>query len=166
MDDDWAGALSAYERALRLDAAHALAVSGRALSQEILEKQRALNVYVAAPLRLTSERVARAARANIVAAAAITSHSKRLRESVSTIEFYLEKAQVPVQVAVLSDGKTDVQVRRIGIVGKHTRKVIQLTPGEYQFEGRRRGYKSHLVSLNIPFDVSQIEVSVVCDEPI
>ena len=80
------------------------------------------------------------------------------------IESVLDSARTPVDVAVVSDGNTHVEVRRVGIVGKHKRKVIQLTPGEYQLEGRRKGYKSKIVFLSVPLDVASVEVRVECNE--
>jgi len=84
----------------------------------------------------------------------------------NSVRDYLQQAQVPVSVAVVSNGATDVSVRRVGQVGKHKRKTIQLTPGLYEFEGRRNGYKSTLVELEIPYGVANIEVRVEANERI
>ena len=65
-----------------------------------------------------------------------------------------------------SDGKTDITVRRIGIVGKTLEKVIKLRPGDYTFEGTRTGYKSKLINISVPVDGEGIEIRIICDEQI
>ena len=79
-------------------------------------------------------------------------------------EITLYETKVPI--TVISDGQTSVTVRGVGRVGVVTSKIIELKPGRYAFEGKRTGYKSVLVWLDIPPDQSEILVSVVCNEQI
>ena len=67
---------------------------------------------------------------------------------------------------VRSDGKTEISVRRVGIVGKTLEKVINLRPGDYTFEGKRAGYKSKLVKLTVPFNGTGLDIKIICDEQI
>ncbi|MEQ8938939.1 MAG: hypothetical protein RLT30_09585, partial [Gammaproteobacteria bacterium] len=71
-----------------------------------------------------------------------------------------------VDVVVKSDNKTNVLVRGVGIVGMTDSKTIQLKPGSYKFEGKREGYKSKLIDVLVPYDKNQMQLTVVCDEPI
>lgn len=164
--DDWRGAHSAYRQALGIDSDHANARLGRDRAQAIITAQTQFRGYIAQPLRLASDRVEKFVRREIEQYADLLRDSPTLAALERQVQEYLRKAQLPVTVAVRSDGNTDVSVRRVGLVGKHRVKEIQLTPGRYEFEGRRRGYKSALVELEIPYGVSEIDVQVVADERI
>ena len=72
----------------------------------------------------------------------------------------------PVNVNVISDGKTFVSVRGVGKVGETTGKTIQLKPGTYSFEGKREGYRSKLIEVSIPLNRSDVQVTVIADERI
>ena len=70
-----------------------------------------------------------------------------------------------MKITVISDGLTEISVRRVGQVGRHERATIELTPGRYELEGRRPGYRSKLVALDVNFGIERMQVEVVCDEP-
>ena len=164
--DQWPAARAAYEQALSIEANHKQAASGREQADAIIAAQASLAGYVAKPIRLATPRVGEFARQQLIAFKPLLSASPRLSSLEGQVQEYLKKAQVPVTVAIESDGVTDVSVRRVGLVGKHKTKRIQLTPGRYEFEGKRRGYKSALVALEIPYGVTEIAVKVVANERI
>jgi len=164
--DRWPAAQAAFERALAIEANHKLAASGREQAKSIIAAQASLEGYVAKPLRLATPRVGQFARKQLIAFKPLLSVSPTLANLEVQVQEYLKKAQMPVNVAIQSDGATDVSVRRVGLVGKHKTKQIQLTPGRYEFEGKRRGYKSALVELEIPYGVTEIAVQVVANERI
>jgi hypothetical protein len=66
----------------------------------------------------------------------------------------------------MSDNMTDVRVRGIGKLGVILHKTIQLKPGNYTFEGTRKGFKSKLLQVLIPYDQNNYSVSIICDESI
>ncbi len=163
---DWVRARDAYGAVLVLDPTNAEAVEREALAANVVTALTRVDRYLAAPLRLASDEVAQAARSELIRAAPFAADSEVLRERLAELAEYLEQREVPAAVTVLSDGRTEVTVRRVGQVGRTERKVIQLTPGEYDFEGSRSGYKSTLVRLTIPFGATTAQVRVVCDEPV
>jgi hypothetical protein len=71
-----------------------------------------------------------------------------------------------ITVEVISDNQTHILVRGVGVVGQTSLKTIQLTPGNYTFEGKRKGYKSKLINVLIPYDKPTFSLSIHCDEPI
>ena len=164
--DRWQVAQAAFERALAIEANHQLATSGREQATAIIAAKASLEGYVAKPLRLATPRVGQFARQQLIAFKPLLSASPTLADLEVQVQDYLKKAQVPVAVSIQSDGVTDVSVRRVGLVGKHKTKQIQLTPGRYEFEGKRRGYRSALVELEIPYGVTEIAVQVVANERI
>ena len=71
-----------------------------------------------------------------------------------------------IPVTVMSDNMTDIRVRGIGNLGVILHKTIQLKPGNYFFEGTRKGFKSKLLRVLIPYDQNNYSVSIICDESI
>jgi len=165
-NDDFSTARARFEQVLAINPTHKEATSGGLEAQAIVTAKGKLTGYLAQPLRLASPRVAEFARRDLITSQALLAKSAQLRILDNSVREYLALAQVPVSVAVVSDGATDISVRRVGQVGKHKRKTIQLTPGLYEFEGRRSGYKSALVELEIPYGVASMEIRVEANERI
>lgn len=92
--------------------------------------------------------------------------SATLANTVATLEQTLALWLQEKKVTVMSDGKSTVKVRRVGIVGVTKSKEIQLRPGNYEFECTRRGYRSKIVPHFVPPDRSASTVTVTCDVPI
>lgn len=83
-------------------------------------------------------------------------------ELMSQLQLYSQK----VAITVLSDNKTYVEVRSVGKVGVVTEKTISLLPGDYLFEGKRIGYVTKTVHVNItPKDLDK-QVTVIANERI
>jgi hypothetical protein len=76
----------------------------------------------------------------------------------------MTRVNTPILVTVISDNQTYVLVRSVGKVGVVFQKNIQLKPGNYTFEGTRKGFKSKLVQAFIPYDQDSFRVRVICDE--
>ena len=142
------------------------ATQGLKVSTGIVKSLRQLQFHIDSPLRLGSKNVAATARQALIAAGQFEKASGTLKTRIDQLEIYLQKAAVPAEITILSDGETDIQVRGIGFVGKVKQKMILLVPGFYTLEGRRAGYKSKLVNLTIAVDVRRMSTSVVCDERI
>ena len=66
----------------------------------------------------------------------------------------------------LSDNNTDIYVRGVGKVGKTIKKVIMLKTGSYFFEGRRQGYKTKLIKLEVMLEDLNYVIEVICNESI
>ncbi len=164
--DNWSRASSDYAAVLRIDPANKEAVVGQQDAQRLLGAFTSLETHLQQPIRLATSRVATHVKGELVTLQPYRAESPRLAQLMTGIEDVLARASIPANVAVISDGNTHVEVRRVGIVGQHKRKVIQLTPGEYQLEGRRKGYKSKIVFLQVPLDVASVEIRVECNERI
>ena len=165
-NDDWDRAYQAFSKARSIDPANAAATEGERIAAELLAGRRGLDSFLKRPDRLASKTVAAAARQVLEKVRYLTGLSPTLKDSTEKLSKLIEQASRPVEVLVKSDGKTDITVRRIGIVGKTLGKVIKLRPGDYTFEGRRAGYKSKLINLSVPVDGENIEIRIICDEQI
>jgi tetratricopeptide (TPR) repeat protein len=164
--DDWARALGLFAQAKTMQPVNQTAVDGHALAQTITTTQDTLASYLLAPQRLSSPNVSAMAKKAISLARPMETFSPSLVAMTGRLvqEIALYETKIPVQV--ISDGQTSVAVRGVGRVGVVTSKTISLKPGRYAFEGKRAGYKSVLVWLEISPGQSDVQVSIVCNEQI
>ena len=73
--------------------------------------------------------------------------------------------QAPVQVLIVSDNSTDIGIRGFGTIGRVEERIVELLPGTYVFEGKRKGYRSKLVEVVVGGEgAAPAEVTIVCDE--
>ena len=71
-----------------------------------------------------------------------------------------------VSVKIISDGVTNISVRGVGKVGLTNEKTIDLRPGRYTFEGKRIGYRSKLIQVEVPPNSGILVVEIFSDERI
>ena len=93
-------------------------------------------------------------------------YSYSLTNQAADLNKLLDQMNKKQKVFVVSDNQTFVKVRGVGQVGLTPGRSIKLKPGNYTFEGSRKGYKSKLVKVLIPLGQNNTEVTMICDEPI
>ena len=163
--DDWEVALGAFEAARAVEPTHDEAVGGSALAARVVNAQLAVDGFLSRPDRLGTAAVAGAARDALREAQALTALSARLAGSAQGLERAIEAAQTPVPVRILSDERTEIGIRGVGKVGRVRERTVELVPGRYVFEGKRKGYRSRLVEVVVEANPgAPVEVRVVCDE--
>ena len=72
----------------------------------------------------------------------------------------------PLDIIVVSDNVTFVEVKSVGQVGTVAQKTIQLLPGDYVFVGKRRGYVTVQVPATLRPGDSGKKISVIAHEQI
>ena len=72
----------------------------------------------------------------------------------------------PLDIIVVSDNVTFVEVKSVGQVGTVAQKTIQLLPGDYVFIGKRKGYVTIQVSVALRPGDSGKEILVIAHEQI
>lgn len=72
----------------------------------------------------------------------------------------------PLDIIVVSDNVTFVEVKSVGQVGTVAQKTIQLLPGDYVFVGKRKGYVTIQVPVALRPSDSGKEVSVIAHEQV
>ena len=167
VQDDWESALQAFEQAAALDPDDGSAAEGRGIAARIVAAQRVIDDFLAQPDRLSEPAIARTARKAIDDAAILAALSSRLDTGSRELERMVEAMQTPVQVLILSDDDTDIGIRGVGRIGRVEKRVVELRPGTYLFEGKRKGYRSKLIEVTVDGGgASPVEVRIVCDERI
>jgi ABC-type transporter Mla subunit MlaD len=164
--DDWDRAYQAFSKAKLIDPTNTAATEGERIAGQVRAGRQGLGSFLERPARLSSKAVAAAAQRLLASVRHLTAISPTLKTRSEQVSKLISQANKPVEVVVRSDGKTEISVRRVGIVGKTLEKVINLRPGDYTFEGKRAGYKSKLVKLTVPFNGTGLEIKIICDEQI
>ncbi|MDA1023314.1 MAG: hypothetical protein O2817_08245 [Proteobacteria bacterium] len=164
--DEWDHAYQAFSKAILIDPTNTAAIEGKRIADQVVVGRQGLDRYLERPDRLSSKAVAAAAQRLLASVQHLTAISPTLKVRSEQVSKLISQVNKPVEVVVKSDGKTEISVRRIGIVGKTLEKVINLRPGDYTFEGKRVGYKSKLVKLTVPFNGTGLEIKIICDEQI
>jgi len=135
-------------------------------AKRIVEIAQNIEGLLQNPYRLSNPAIKASADINVIQAESFSQMSPSLAQSAQLLKSTINAVNTPVNVNVISDGKTFVSVRGVGKVGETTGKTIQLKPGTYSFEGKREGYRSKLIEVQIPLNRSDYQVTVIADERI
>ena len=125
----------------------------------------AVKDYLDHPSRLANKRVQNEVKQLLENAQAKLPLSKTLKRNATKLTELLKAYRTKVAVTVTSDGQTYVQVKSVGIVGVVSSKTIQLLPGNYIFEGKRKGYVTKRVKVDLR-PATPLSVKIVADEQI
>ncbi len=165
--DDWEQSAAAYHQVLSLVPKHNEALESVKFVGQIIAIQQLLDDFLKQPDRLSSANIAVAADRVINEAQKFGFSSARLLTTREKLQVEIEKWSSKIPVRILSDGATEVGIRGIGRVGQVIDRTIELKPGQYVFQGSRRGYRTILIDVYVNLeDNMPVEVTIICDEPI
>ena len=165
-DEDWQGAVSAYEAALKLDDNLGNAREGKrraALRSEIHSK---LEQAIAQPERLFDRDVYNQTAAFRDRIRALSEPGPVLSGQLAKLDRLLVLADTPVTVRFSSDNLTRVTLYKVGELGYFTSKSLSLRPGHYVAVGRRDGYRDVRVEFFVDPDKAMEPVVVSSNEKI
>jgi len=164
--DDWQQVKIYFAKAAKDAPDNKTVTEGLKRADHVLGILARLSQYINDPYRLRYAEVRKEAEHILVQAKSASGYSFSIKRQSEQLAELIVKVNRLIPVAVISDNKTYVSVRSVGKVGVISQKNIQLKPGNYTFEGARKGFKSKLVQVFIPYDQSDFKVRVICDEPI
>ena len=164
--DDWQQVKVNFAKAAKDAPGNMTVAEGQRRADFVLGLLARFNQYFENPYRLSHVDVRKEAEQTLAQAKSASAYSFRVKRQAGQLTELIAKINRVIPVTVVSDNKTYVSVRRIGKVGVVSQRTVQLKPGKYTFEGARSGYKSKLVQAFIPYDQSDFNVRVICDEPI
>jgi len=164
--DRWPDAASLYQQILADEPANLRAINGLdKATRTVSANNRAVDI-LNNQHRMQDARIHQRIGEFVDEIRPLARDSATLSKTVETLEQTLAQWLQDKKVTVLSDGKSLVKVRRVGIVGVTSSKDIKLRPGNYEFECTRQGYRSKIVQHFVPPDKSASSISITCDVPI
>lgn len=162
--DDWQKAKLYFARAATDAPENKTVAEGLQRADHFIELLASLDRYLKNPYRLSNPDVRKQAEKSLVQAETASGYSFAIGTQARQLSELMTRVNRLVPVTVISDNKTYVLVRSVGKVGVVFQKNIQLKPGNYTFEGARKGFKSKLVQAFISYDQDSFRVRVICDE--
>lgn len=165
-NEDWQGAVSAYEAALELDKNLGNAQAGKrraALRGEIHDK---LEQILAGPERLFDQNAYNEVVGFRDKIQALSEPGPVLAGQIARLDRLLKLADKPVAVQLRSDNLTLVTLYKVGELGYFTSKSLALRPGHYVAVGRRDGYRDVRVEFFVDPDQAMEPVIVSSNEKI
>lgn len=164
--DDWAAAQQHFAGARTILPNNKDATDGLQLATKIVSLKAEIAKHLAAPARLANPSVEERVDQLLRDANAYKQFSPSLQAVGEGLSAVVQAYSTPVPVSVISDGETHVSVRGVGQVGQTTGRTINLKPGTYMFEGKRKGYVSVLVKVELKPGAEGVSVEVICNEPV
>ena len=164
--DDWETAKQQLQLAMQEQADNKAMQASLTKASTIISLNHEFEQQIKNPYRLSNKQLASKIQNKISTASKLANASPSLDEKTKQLSQLLEHMNKKITVEVRSDNQTHILVRSIGVVGLTSLKTIQLSPGNYTFEGKRKGYKDKLMNVLIPYDKPNFSLSIQCDEPI
>jgi tetratricopeptide (TPR) repeat protein len=164
--EQWSASLAAYREALAADPALRTAQEGveRVEPRAMLDAE--LQSFLERPERLFSPSGREVARNVAERARGVAAPGPRLRAQLTRLGELLQQAETPIRVLLASDAATDVQIYRVGKLGRFERRDVELMPGRYTVVGTRAGFRDVRKELNLMPGAAPPTLVVRCEEPI
>jgi tetratricopeptide (TPR) repeat protein len=162
----WQQALADYQAIVALDATVAAAQQGIERTGPRVTLNDELQLYVTQPERLFSAPVRDSATVTLNRAKGVSPAGPVLAKQIATLDEWLKRVSVPVQVALESDNLTQVTIYRVGELGPFTRKAVELTPGKYTVVGTRPGFRDVRREITVVPGAAPAPVVIRCEDRI
>ena len=131
-------------------------------ASSITELQAKTGSLINNPSRLSDYRVQKYATTLSEQSRNFNNLSAELRSLDAKLNALLVESQHPLQVTLISDGKTEILIPRVGRVAPTERKQIELRPGAYRLIGRCKGALDNELSLIVDSANLPLKVEVNC----
>ena len=165
-DEDWQGAVSAYDVALKLDDSLGNAREARRRATLRGEIHTRLEQILARPERLFDAGVYNEVAGFRDRIQALSDPGPVLAGQLARLNRILALADTPVTVELRSDNFTLVTIYKVAELGYFTSRVLSLRPGKYVAVGRRNGYRDVRVEFFVDPDKAMEPVVVSSNEKI
>ena len=126
----------------------------------------ASTAIVEEPQKLIDLSIKKQARKIIENAQTLRTFSPSLNQLIDKLDELLVNYSTEISITVVSDNFTYVEVKYVGQVGLTVKKTIKLPPGDYIFEGKRKGFITVRVPLKLRPGDNGTEILVIANEQI
>ena len=166
-DDQWKPRLDALQEAILLDKDNDYLKGELKIAKEIVLIQDEVEKVLANKDILLKQKSRNRMNQFVSASDRVEELSPSLNTRLIQLQKVLEEYSKKLDVMLVSDGKSKVIVRRVGVVGTFKEKTIKLSAGNYVLEASREGYKSKSVSISIdPKNKNNLSFDIRTDERI
>lgn len=164
--EQWQQAVTAYEKAQKIDPNVLFAREGLARSRDRARLDKQFRAAIEDPQRLSDTAVAGATEKMLQMARKISPRGPVLVSQIDQLEQLLKQANTPIAVTVRSDLETDVVIYKVAKLGKFDQHQLDLRPGNYTAVGSRLGYRDVRVDFAIVAGSKPSPVTIACTEAI
>ena len=164
--EQWSDAARSYSAVLAVDATNQVAQDGLAQASaidQLLTKQASL---LSRPLRVSDAKVKSYAQGLVADSTQWLGVSAQLVRSVDALNIVLVKVNKKKAVRFLSDGKSTIEIQRVGYIQPTLEKVVELNPGQYKVFATCNKKFETVTDLLVPLDGEVQPIKVVCGEGI
>lgn len=164
--EDWELAAEQYRTLLERDESNLTARVSLVRVEARAELDRKIEAILSNPAALQSDERWNDAEATLADARGVIEKTPGLIAQISELERVIRQARTPVELQILSDGRTQIEIYRIGRLGTLTDHRVNIYPGEYVVIGKRSGYRDVRKEIEIPGGASEISIRIEANEPI
>lgn len=159
---NWQDAGEHYANALKLDRDNEFAKQGkeRALTHNRIFEQ--IQSFLNRPETLTTSKDLEKAETLVREAQNLEPKGIDFTRSLEQLERMVVAARKPVRLTITSDNQTQVDVYRIGRLGRFSQKELDLKPGVYTVVGYRDGYQDVRQQVVIDPGQENLRVTIIC----
>jgi serine/threonine protein kinase/tetratricopeptide (TPR) repeat protein len=160
----WSQAAAVYDSALQVDPALEFAKRGKAQDEERAQLSSSLQQIIDHPSRLDFPAV-RDEAVTLLQEAREQTPSPTLQAQVERLTRLMPQLDRPVQLNMISDNATEVNIPSIGVFGSFGRREIRLQPGTYTVIGTRDGYRAVQMEFTVEPGQQSVTITVTCTQP-
>jgi len=165
----WQQAIAQYENALATDETLAFAREGLERARARADLDAKLANLIDNPSLLFRDDVLRDAERLLAEARetlAAAGEQPRLAGQIERLDELVRIAKTPITVQLVSDGRTEVTLYRVGRLGAFLTREVELRPGNYTVIGSRDGYRDVRQTFTVLPGRELDPIRVICTETI
>lgn len=160
--DDWSAVQDLTNKALNISPNHPDLQKNAQQALRMLDAELQLGSFLQRPERLTDTNIQQRAKSLLAEIEPLGHQSPKLMAQAKKLANLLDLKQRTVAVRIFSDEKTYIRILGVGNVGEVKEKIIQLQPGDYQFEGVCKGYRTEMINVKVPAVSEPVQVRLQC----
>lgn len=166
LSDNWLGQIPFYQDLLQLRPSNASYSEGLSLASQIARVTDILVTLNQSPLRLSDDNVSKYTLNIFEEARAFKGKSNTLDIAFSLLKNNYFSANEKKTINLFSNGKTNIEIKRLGLIKPFYERAIDIKPGEYVFILTCKGYKQKAENITIPLEFESLNLRLECDERI
>ncbi len=165
-NEEWESAINTYEKILEIDGDLQFAQAGLANARQRTNLHNQLNAYIDDPDSLSAPGKMQRATTMLLDMSRISPIGPRLENQKNTLSRLLKRAATPLDVLLVSDSLTNVDIFKVARLGSFENRQLSLRPGVYVAVGSRAGYRDVRIEFRVAPEIEMRPIVVQCEEAI